>query len=313
MKQGIFISYRRDTGSAMARMIYDRLRLEKQYQCFLDVEKLNAGNFRENITLEMDKCDIFLLVLSRNALNRCNNPNDNVRREILAAMDRNLAIIPVTAEDFAWPEQMPEGIESIQDYNAIPYVQVYSDQFFERLYSFIETVRAEERAGGNAAREKEGTAGDARRPAKAGEKQRDFSQPSAPVVSAEPAGGAAKKTGNKAGLLIIIGAVAVAAVIAGILLFSGQGKQTDGQEPAPTAEPQQTQETAVPEQTEPAVTEAPAAETEDAAETSAPEGTEAPAEAETAAPEPARQGTEPAGQANSAEAEYAGFTEFRSL
>ncbi len=31
MAQGIFISYRRDTGSTMARMIYDRLRLKKKY------------------------------------------------------------------------------------------------------------------------------------------------------------------------------------------------------------------------------------------------------------------------------------------
>ena len=64
MSRGIFISYRRDTGSTMARMIYDRLRLEKQYDCFLDVEKLNAGNFREHISSEMEKCDIFLLILS---------------------------------------------------------------------------------------------------------------------------------------------------------------------------------------------------------------------------------------------------------
>lgn len=77
----------------------------------------------------MDKCDIFLLILSRNALNRCSNSGDNVRQEILEALDRNLAMIPVTAEDFVWPDKMPEGIEVIQDYNAIPYVQVYSDQF----------------------------------------------------------------------------------------------------------------------------------------------------------------------------------------
>ena len=146
MKQGIFISYRRDTGSTMARMIYDRLRLEKHYECFLDVEKLNVGNFRENIAFEMEKCRIFLLILSRNALNRCVNQEDNVRQEIEAAMERGLEIIPVTDEDFVWPETMPEGLERIKDFNAIPYVQVYSDQFFERLYSFIDNIWAEDRA-----------------------------------------------------------------------------------------------------------------------------------------------------------------------
>ena len=143
MKDGIFISYRRNTGSTMARMVYDRLRLEKQYHCFLDVETLNAGNFRDHIDSEMDRCDVFLLILTANALNRCSNPNDNVRQEILMAMEKNLTIIPITAEDFSWPDRMPEGLESIQNYNAIPYIQVYSEQFFERLYSFIETIRSE--------------------------------------------------------------------------------------------------------------------------------------------------------------------------
>ena len=54
-KQGIFISYRRDTGSMMSRMIYDRLRLEKGYHCFLDVQELQAGNFREKIKQKMLK------------------------------------------------------------------------------------------------------------------------------------------------------------------------------------------------------------------------------------------------------------------
>ncbi len=170
MKQGIFISYRRDTGSTMARMIYDRLRLEKEYRCFLDVEKLNAGDFHQNILREMDKCDIFLLVLSKNALNRCVNPGDNVRREIESALKRKLAIIPVTSEDFTWPERMPEGLESIENYNSIPYIQVYSEQFFERLYSFIETIRAEEQAEENADPDAEGAAGMAERPAVAKEK-----------------------------------------------------------------------------------------------------------------------------------------------
>ena len=142
-EKGIFISYRRDTGSTMARMVYDRMRLEKGYQCFLDVEKLNAGDFKKNIANEIAKCDIFILILSSRALERCSNPNDNVRQEILAALSKKLNIIPVTSEDFDWPETMPEGLERIKNYNAIPYVQVYSDQFFDRLYSFIENIRNE--------------------------------------------------------------------------------------------------------------------------------------------------------------------------
>ena len=149
-KQGIFISYRRDTGSMMARMIYDRLRLEKGYKCFLDVEKLLAGNFRQRIKQDMSECDIFILVLSKDALDRCENPNDNVRQEIETAKDMGLTFIPAMSDDFTWPEKMPEGLEYIRDINAIPYMQVYSESFFERLYTFIEATRAENGADHNA-------------------------------------------------------------------------------------------------------------------------------------------------------------------
>ncbi len=196
MARGIFISYRRDTGSTMARMIYDRLRLEKKQQCFLDVEKLGVGNFREHIYSEIDKCRIFLLILSKNALDRCANPSDNVRQEIEAALDRGLEIIPVTAEDFVWPEKMPEGLENIATYNAIPYVQVYSEQFFERLYAFIKNVFAEDRARENAAREGERAVRAAELSVKAKETVRNLGR-----TSAEKAGVLGRAAAEKAGIL----------------------------------------------------------------------------------------------------------------
>ena len=143
----IFISYRRDTGSPMARMIHDRLKFERGLDCFLDVEKLSAGNFHENIEREISNSDIFILVLSKNALDRCSNKLDNVRQEIETAMRFDLAFIPVTSEDFIWPDVMPEGLEDIKSYNAIPYVQVYSDNFFDRLYGFIRSIRMESAVG----------------------------------------------------------------------------------------------------------------------------------------------------------------------
>ncbi len=146
MAQGIFISYRRSTGSTMAQMIQDRLWLEKKIRCFLDVESLNAGDFRKHIAEEMDKSDILLLVLTRDALDRCSEPNDVMRWEIELALERKLTVIPVTSEDFVWPAALPAGLESIKDFNAIPYIHAYADSFFKKLYSFIEMVRTKELA-----------------------------------------------------------------------------------------------------------------------------------------------------------------------
>ena len=63
MKQGVFISYRRDTGDVMATLIYNRLCLIKGYQCFLDVKGLDVGDFRKQILEKMD-CQEMLLAIA---------------------------------------------------------------------------------------------------------------------------------------------------------------------------------------------------------------------------------------------------------
>ena len=141
MDNNIFISYRRDTGSILARLVYDRITIQKRWHAFLDVEELAAGDFRRAIQEKMRSCDIFILILSKNSLDRCSDPQDNVRLEIETAREENLAFIPITSEDFEWPQKMPEGLEYVKDCNAVPYIQVYSQSFFERLYEFIKDIR----------------------------------------------------------------------------------------------------------------------------------------------------------------------------
>ncbi len=230
MKRGIFISYRRDTGSTMARMIYDRLRLEKKYQCFLDVEKLNVGNFHENIIAELDNCRIFLLILTKNALDRCSNPSDVVRQEILTAEEKGLEIIPVTSEDFQWPDTMPEGLEMLGNYNAVQYVQIYSDNFFEKLYSFIENVFKEDRAKEAANRKAELAAKGTELAANTKDKLKSIGQSSANTLSdfGKATSSAAKNfvvdslQKKKVNPLPIAVAVAILAVTALLIVLLGE-------------------------------------------------------------------------------------------
>ena len=49
MDKSIFISYRRDTGSMLARLVYDRITIQKRWHAFLDVEELAAGDYRKAI------------------------------------------------------------------------------------------------------------------------------------------------------------------------------------------------------------------------------------------------------------------------
>ena len=137
MKPKIFISYRRDTGSFMAKMIADRL-IQKKYKCFLDVESLKSGDFHQKILSEMDSSDIFLLLLTSDALDRCSDPADFVRMEIEAALERNLTIIPLMAEDFEFPDVLPQSIDKIRRLQGIRYRHDYSEEFFQKLFMNIE-------------------------------------------------------------------------------------------------------------------------------------------------------------------------------
>ena len=141
-KRGIYISYRPDTGDLIARMLYDRLREEKGYKCFVNIMFLGTQDIRQKIKLDMSECDIFILVLSQNALDRCGHMNDKVRQEIEAAKEMDLTFIPVRTSDFTWPEIMPEGLEYIKDINAIPFDPVHFEAFFKRLCKFIENTRS---------------------------------------------------------------------------------------------------------------------------------------------------------------------------
>lgn len=220
MDKNIFISYRRDTGSMLARLVYDRITIQKRWHVFLDVEELAAGDFRRAIQEKMRSCDIFILILSKNSLDRCSDLQDNVRLEIETAREENLAFIPVMTEDFEWPQKMPEGLEYVKDCNAVPYIQVYSQSFFERLYEFIKDVRKKNNAAARheaaaAMQEKVKGAAETRQALikKAESARRDKSRSS----------GAGSGDKKKTALLLsgILGIIAVLAIVFGVRTVCG--------------------------------------------------------------------------------------------
>jgi hypothetical protein len=81
----IFLSYRRDGGDAMAVILRDRL-IEKGYNVFLDIENLNSGTFNDKLLGVIDGCKDFILVCSKNSLDRSVNDGDWVRLEIARAL-----------------------------------------------------------------------------------------------------------------------------------------------------------------------------------------------------------------------------------
>ncbi len=128
----IFISYRRESSEATAKLLYDKL-TELKYHVFYDWETLGAGNFNTALYTEIENCKDFLLILSPNTLDRCWNENDWVRLEIEYALKNNLNIIPIFLKDFLFPEELPDSIENIRYKNGSTLTYEYFNAFLDKL------------------------------------------------------------------------------------------------------------------------------------------------------------------------------------
>lgn len=132
----IFISYRR-TAYDTANLIAVKLR-HAGYKVFFDIDTLTAGKFNEQLLEVIKGCKDFILVLPENALDRCTDPEDWVRREINCAIKNNKNILPVMLDGFSWPKELPEGMEELSSYQAITAVShEYFDMAIERMQSYL--------------------------------------------------------------------------------------------------------------------------------------------------------------------------------
>lgn len=66
----VFVSYRRSNGSQLASLLKVHLQL-RGFSVFIDVERLEAGKFDNNLLQSIRHAKHFLLVLTPQALERC--------------------------------------------------------------------------------------------------------------------------------------------------------------------------------------------------------------------------------------------------
>lgn len=140
MKYDAFISYRRENGFLMAQVIRDRLR-ERGISCFLDLEEDRSGKFDEALLQAIDRAPNFILILPKNALARCENEDDWVRREILAAVKGSKTIIPVMYDGFKWPQKwregIPEEIRQLQYQQGVSMSQEYLSAMIDKIINYM--------------------------------------------------------------------------------------------------------------------------------------------------------------------------------
>lgn len=107
-----FISYRREGGSAFAGTLYDYL-LSKNFKPFYDRIGIENGRFDEQIRINLINCENYILILSKNALDRTINADDWVRHEIELAINNNLNIIVLVEEGFFFPDNLPDSLSDL--------------------------------------------------------------------------------------------------------------------------------------------------------------------------------------------------------
>ena len=148
MNNKIFVNYRRDDADAWADRLCDRL---KEYfhkeNVFLDVDGgIPIGvRWEDWIKQEVSKCNIMLALIGRNWFSelerrQSSDRRDTVRFEIEQALEQRLPVVPVLLGDaeMPLPEQLPETIRSIFDYQAARLDRSRFQEDVEKLIAGIE-------------------------------------------------------------------------------------------------------------------------------------------------------------------------------
>jgi len=132
----VFISYRRSVSSYIARAIFLDLHAHG-YDVFMDVESIDSGTFDTMILNQIAARAHFVLILTPGTLERCNDPDDWLRREIEYAIDLQRNIVPIMVEGFQFDSSarayLTGSLSELPRYNGPKLYHEYFDAAMEKL------------------------------------------------------------------------------------------------------------------------------------------------------------------------------------
>jgi hypothetical protein len=128
----VFISYRRDDTAGWAGRLFSdlKVRLGQDARVFMDVDGIPPGeDFARYIDKAVGQCDAVVALIGRHwsdatdaaGRRRLDEPDDFVRLEIAAALQRGIRVVPLLVDGAALPasEDLPSDIEPLLDRQAI--------------------------------------------------------------------------------------------------------------------------------------------------------------------------------------------------
>jgi tetratricopeptide (TPR) repeat protein len=136
IEKTVFISYRR-TNLPWALAIYQNL-THHDYDVFFDYQSINSGDFEKIIIENIRARAHFIVILTPSALERCESPDDWLRREIETALDNQRNIVPLMMEGFSFGSQsiskyLTGKMSLLKKYNGLNVPADYFEEAMERL------------------------------------------------------------------------------------------------------------------------------------------------------------------------------------
>ena len=149
---GVFISYRRKDAAPYARLLREELR--RHYgaeQVFMDVDSIDVGvDFADAINQSVEACGVLLALIgahwltaaNADGLRRLDDPEDTVRLEIEAALNRGIRVIPVLVDGALMPrrQELPTELAPLARRNALELSYNRFEYELERLVKAVERV-----------------------------------------------------------------------------------------------------------------------------------------------------------------------------
>lgn len=132
----VFISYRRKPAAFIARAIFEHLK-NHGYDVFMDVESIDAGDFKRIIENQVKARAHFLVVLTSGTISKFDNPTDMMRHEIEYAMEHERNIVPLLINDFKFNRTtlkfLTGKLDELPNFNGLKVPHEYFDEAMERL------------------------------------------------------------------------------------------------------------------------------------------------------------------------------------
>ena len=239
---GVFISYRREDSAWFAGRVYDRLaNALGRESVFIDVDNIPAGlDFVDVLSERVGQCDALVAIVGKNWLasadkdnrRRIDDPNDFVRIEIEAALNRNVPVIPVLIDGTAMPKanDLPDRLTKFARRQGIEISHNRFDSDAKRLTDAL--ARIEEEAARRGREDRSLSPPDAKLATAA----RSGQKPNAPRDDATPAPG---RTPYSLAMLAFVSAaiVIVLALGTGLLMRRWTEPSTATVEPMSAATP----------------------------------------------------------------------------